>query len=592
MDAVKLFHGLAEAMYLSLGQGLIIYMLARLIIFILPWMGPVFRYKLLYISLLTIFILFTGRVIAAVMAQTGDQRSTGFALISGSAQQFNLKAVIHHYAFPIGLLYMAGILIQTILLTISLWKLRLLKGKRNLCSNPVWQDRMESLQKVLSIKKKVILRFGEQIAGPFTAGWLKPVIYFPLSALSNLSPAQVEAILIHELAHIKRNDYLWNLLQRVMEIVVYFNPVTWALSSEIRKEREFCCDDMVTQETRETVSYAKALFLLEKSRAGSSLAMAAAGRQKKTLLYRIKRITDMETTSSNGIPRVVVLAGILAFILFVAWTKSTEALSKKPKTPANNAGILSTPPSLRASTPFASAIPDTISSSSSSVRTPPASTLPEVSPVASAKVTPVAPLAPPVPPATTLTPPVPPASPAPPAARSVVIHKKDTVCMDASAVSSYFNSPEWKQQMAKIRSMGDEIKKHFESAEWKQQSEEIKKHAIELAAQFNSPEWKDKMKNIQMNAEEMQKKFNSPEWKARQQEIEQRSKELAKKFESAEWKDKMKSIEKHAAELQNKFNSPEWKKKMQDIQDKAVELQNKSLQEQDKKIKDSEEGSH
>ncbi len=383
MDAVKLFHGLAEAMYLSLGQGLIIYLLAKLIIFLLPWMGSAFRYRLLYMSTALIFILFAGRMTLAIMVQAGSQ-ATDAPLMTASElrKHFSLKAIVHQYALIIGILYFTGILIQMVLLLVSLLKIRMLKSRKDLHINYLWQMRLESLQKVLSIKKKVVLRFGERITGPFTTGWLKPVIYFPLAALNNLSTEQVEAILIHELAHIKRNDYLWNLLQRVMEIVLFFNPVTWVLSSEIKKEREFCCDDMVLSKTDETVMYAKALFLLERDRKGSSLIMAATGPQKQSLLDRIKRITDMETTTSNGIPKMIAFTGILVFILFLGWTKQSEALNQKHRQHLN----INTKG-------FSSSVPAT-------------------SPVVKHLISGISDTVPPPPPPSSAVPPVPPAAPA------------------------------------------------------------------------------------------------------------------------------------------------------------------------------------
>jgi len=237
---------------------------------------------------------------------------------------FSIKAVVHKYASGIGLLYLAGILVQTAILIASLLKIRWYKNQKSLHINQLWQIRMESLQDALHIKRKVTLYFGERIAGPFTTGWIKPVIFFPLASLNNLSIEQVEAILTHELAHIKRNDYLWNLLQRFMDMILFFNPVTWALSAEIRREREYCCDDMVLGRNSSSVSYAKALFLLEQERTGHSLIMQAGGTKRDSLLNRIKRLTDMETTKSTGIPKIIALTGLMVGVLFIGWTKPTE----------------------------------------------------------------------------------------------------------------------------------------------------------------------------------------------------------------------------------------------------------------------------
>lgn len=110
MDTVKLFHGLTEAMYESLGQGLIIYLLAKLIIFLLPWMDSAFRFRLLYISLCVIFLLFTGRMVE--VALTGQQVAEYPGAVIGANEvsngDFSIKAVAHKYASGIGLLYLAA----------------------------------------------------------------------------------------------------------------------------------------------------------------------------------------------------------------------------------------------------------------------------------------------------------------------------------------------------------------------------------------------------------------------------------------------------------------------------------------------------
>lgn len=90
-----------------------------------------------------------------------------------------------------------------------------------------------------------MLFLSEKMLIPFTAGFIKPMILFPVALLNRLSEEQVEAILLHEMAHIKRHDYLFNILQRIMEIVLFFNPMIWLLAKDIRREREFCCDDLV-----------------------------------------------------------------------------------------------------------------------------------------------------------------------------------------------------------------------------------------------------------------------------------------------------------------------------------------------------------
>jgi TonB family protein len=102
---------------------------------------------------------------------------------------------------------------------------------------------------------------------PSVTGWLRPVLLLPVCAISGLTPEQLEAVLAHELAHIRRHDYLVNLLQMAAETLLFYHPAVWWISTRIRHERELCCDDVAVRATGGALSYARALTALEKLRA-------------------------------------------------------------------------------------------------------------------------------------------------------------------------------------------------------------------------------------------------------------------------------------------------------------------------------------
>ena len=113
---------------------------------------------------------------------------------------------------------------------------------------------------------------------PTVVGWLRPAILLPMAAMAALSPAQIEAVLAHELAHIRRHDYAVNLLQTIAETVLFYHPAVWWLSARVRIEREHCCDEVAVRISGDAVAYARALAELEAWRTSSpALALAATG---------------------------------------------------------------------------------------------------------------------------------------------------------------------------------------------------------------------------------------------------------------------------------------------------------------------------
>lgn len=169
-----------------------------------------------------------------------------------------------------------------------------------------WDEVLASLRRRLGIARAVRLLESALVPVPAVVGWLRPVILVPASALSGLTPQQLEAILAHELAHVRRNDYLINLLQTVVETLLFYHPVVWWVSRVARQEREHCCDDLAVAVCGDRLVYARALADLEGLRAPSPrLAMASDG---GSLLARIRRLADVPSRSS----RRSWLTGVLA----------------------------------------------------------------------------------------------------------------------------------------------------------------------------------------------------------------------------------------------------------------------------------------
>lgn len=136
---------------------------------------------------------------------------------------------------------------------------------------------------------------------PIVVGWLRPVVLLPTSLLTGLSPKQLEAILAHELAHVRRYDYLFNLLQTAVETLLFYHPAVWWLSRRIRIEREHCCDDIAVAVYGNKVDYAEALAAVEQRRSAPALAMAARSNRASTALVRVRRILGVADGERVGV---------------------------------------------------------------------------------------------------------------------------------------------------------------------------------------------------------------------------------------------------------------------------------------------------
>ncbi|MDB5389094.1 MAG: blaR1 8 [Planctomycetaceae bacterium] len=183
--------------------------------------------------------------------------------------------------------WLFGVLLLSVQLLMG-W--RAIQKIKRLATTPVsqiWQDRLLRLAARLRVTRPVKLVESALVAVPTVIGWLQPMILLPASVLTGLEPAQLEALLAHELAHIRRNDFIVNLIQTVIETLLFYHPAIWWLSRRIRAEREHCCDDIAVAACGNTVTYARALATMEELRGRPTLTMAADG---GSLLSRIRRL--------------------------------------------------------------------------------------------------------------------------------------------------------------------------------------------------------------------------------------------------------------------------------------------------------------
>ena len=186
-----------------------------------------------------------------------------------------------------------------------------------------WQQMIDTLAARLMIRRTVSLAQSSLISAPVVLGYLKPVILVPVGMFSGLSTAQLEAIFIHELLHIRRNDYLINIIQTVLESLFFFNPFAWRMSALIRREREHCCDDGVVSHQCDRMAYVRALAALEEARlAHTPLALSLAD-DKNQLLNRIKRIMEKSVNHYSRRDRMIPAALLVVGLMCASWITIT-----------------------------------------------------------------------------------------------------------------------------------------------------------------------------------------------------------------------------------------------------------------------------
>jgi beta-lactamase regulating signal transducer with metallopeptidase domain/peptidoglycan/xylan/chitin deacetylase (PgdA/CDA1 family) len=161
---------------------------------------------------------------------------------------------------------------------------------------PAWEESLARLRRQLGVRRAVQMFESALVEVPTVVGWLKPVVLVPASAFAGLTPQQLEAVIAHELAHVRRHDYLVNLLQTLVEMLLFYHPAVWWVSRQVRIEREHACDDAAVAATRGgALAYARALAELEQLRSAvrpASLAVAADG---GSLVARVRRLASRRT---------------------------------------------------------------------------------------------------------------------------------------------------------------------------------------------------------------------------------------------------------------------------------------------------------
>ncbi|MEJ7560727.1 MAG: M56 family metallopeptidase [Pedobacter sp.] len=315
----------------SLWMGLILALLTSLIIVSTRKQSAEIRYNLLAGTLmLFVFSIgfvfyqnFSNNVDQALVSEqqtvTESQISPKVQAIANDSLLTTARSVVSFwgdYSNQIVLIWFLIICAKSVQLLIGLHGIRYIKTNKVFSAGSLWEQKVADISKKLSITKPVLILQSGLARVPMIVGHFKPVILIPLGLLNGLGVNEVDAIISHELAHLKRNDYLVNLIQSFVEIVFFFNPGVLWISKLIKEERENCCDDLALSCTENKHQYIKALIVCQEfSATYPNYGMAITGR-KNSLKNRVNRMVFDSNSSLNRIEKTVLSIGLVSLLVF------------------------------------------------------------------------------------------------------------------------------------------------------------------------------------------------------------------------------------------------------------------------------------
>ena len=350
-------------------QGTLIALLTAALLAALRRSGPDVRYVVSTIALALMLTMPVVTVVQTLAATSPDWDETAGSLNVATTDTAEIPAPVTPRvdstaeAIPALAAPVAKSVDEWLPLFVSVWLAGVVLLTLRLFSGWMWVQRMKShgarpapeplqtaaqrLMRRLHIGRVVRLLESTSVSVPTVIGWLKPVVLLPASAMAGLAPNQMEAILAHELAHIRRHDYIVNLFQAVVETLLFYHPAVWWLSRRIRAERENCCDDLAVSLCGDPVAYAAALAELEGLRSTGDLVLAATG---GSLLQRVRRLLGVPTHAGRAPGWLAAGIAVLVVISMSAGAVARDALTGEWQVAAPPAPVVPAAPAQPPST--------------------------------------------------------------------------------------------------------------------------------------------------------------------------------------------------------------------------------------------------
>jgi len=336
----QIIKALCNTLIHSLWQGLILAAVTGLTIVLTKKASAALRYNLMisYLVLFSAAITFTFFSQLHFSTQEASHVSnfgkvyTYQAMPGNTVTENNPQSIISNcisyfntHSDTIVLIWFLIICARCVQLAAGLHNVYYIKRTKVISAGTYWDDKIAQLSNQLGVLRTVKLMQSGIAKLPMVLGHFKPVILIPIGLLTALSAEEVESILVHELAHIRRRDYMVNLLQNLMEIIFFFNPAILWVSSLIKAERENCCDDIVVAQTSSKVSYIKALVSCQEYQSSMPAYAMGLGGNSDHFLQRVKRMLSNNNQSLNKVEKMVLTVCLIsAVLLTAAFSKSSK----------------------------------------------------------------------------------------------------------------------------------------------------------------------------------------------------------------------------------------------------------------------------
>jgi beta-lactamase regulating signal transducer with metallopeptidase domain len=328
MNSTYLFeHALAQTLLHSLWQIAALALLAALLLGLLQRGSAALKHA---VGMLFLLLMIAAPITTfSVLISEGSNHTTA-TRISGvlpllMPSLLNLPVVSStSSALLLPWFWCAGVLFMLVRLIGGWWMLQKLDHQQSLPLPAIWLQRAEAIRTALKIRRQISIRLIEKMGVPCTARVWRPVVWFPVSILTQLTPDQIEALIAHELAHIRRLDWIWNGVQCVIEAVLFYHPGVWWLNRRVRQERENACDDLAVAVCGDAIVLAEALANLERVRMTRHLLALSA--TEGSLMQRITRLLSPDTPARTrwGVP-IGLLALLFSGVLLAAKITSNAA---------------------------------------------------------------------------------------------------------------------------------------------------------------------------------------------------------------------------------------------------------------------------